>query len=249
MNRINKFLLVFLITLSLSISASLTSSTTTSNNISNDSFDEEIKIIMMKYNYTFIFGDGSIYENDITLYTNVAYKFNATSNDRTHGIKLSDDITLDPDQNEYETAIITFTEPNSFSYSCLHYCGSKHNSMNGLITILENPNNSSSTETTTLTNTTTDTTVVSNTTTIIERETTTIIEKEKVTEKITLTETEIVTEVSNNTITQVESITETIVSNVTTTVVEQANSIGFLIVINSIFISIYLLNKKVERIR
>ena len=243
MHPINKLLTVVIITLGLSISASISSP------ISIDNYDEEIKLVMERYDYTFTLENGTSFENDITLYTGIAYLFNATSLDRTHGIKLSEDITLDPDQNEYETAIITFTEPNSFSYSCLHYCGDQHRSMGGTITILNNPNNSSSTETTTVSNTTTDTTVVSNTTTIIERETTTIIEKEKVTEKITMTETEIVTEVSNNTITQVESITETIVSNVTTTVVEQANSIGFLIVINSIFISIYLLNKKVERIR
>ena len=243
MHSINKLLTVVIITLGLSISASISSP------ISIDNYDEEIKLVMERYDYTFILENGTSFVNDITLYTGIAYLFNATSLDRTHGISFGNGNSLDPDGGEYETLIITFQNEDIINYSCMHYCGSGHSSMGGTITILNNPNNSSSTETTTLTNTTTDTTVVSNTTTIIERETTTIIEKEKVTEKITLTETEIVTEVSNNTITQVESITETIVSNVTTTVVEQANSIGFLIVINSFFISIYLLNKKVERIR
>ena len=245
MHSINKLLTVVIIILGLSISASISSP------ISIDSYDEEIKIEMRgdpDWTYTFTLENGTSYIDDITLYTGVTYLFNATSLDRTHGITINGNY-LNPNGGEYETLIITFDNEASLPYSCRNICGAGHSSMGGTITILNNPNNSSSTETTTVSNTTTDTTVVSNTTTIIERETTTIIEKEKVTEKITLTETEIVTEVSNNTITQVESITETIVSNVTTTVVEQANSISFLIVINSIFISIYLLNKKVERIR
>ena len=169
MHSINKLLTVVIITLVLSISASISSP------ISIDSYDEEIKIVMERYDYTFTLENGTSFVNDITLYTGVAYLFNATSLDRTHGISFGNGNSLDPDGGEYETLIITFQNEDIINYSCMHYCGSGHSSMGGSITILNNPNNNSTIETTTVSNTTTETTVISNTTTIIERETTCLL--------------------------------------------------------------------------